>query len=404
MYLDINAFDMKTSNWFYSLCQFLLLIGVIPALGQEKHLIIVEKCLDKRAQFESITYELELKHKLFSHDDTIIRTAKVDLVRNTNDSLFGGYCAIVFDSIWYGYDGKNLMKVNPLEGTIEMVDAAAEPAYYIQSTWINNYVDYGFLKLSRGIMDYFNDGSIVVHSVDTIINELPCLGISFSLPDEQEIYDQTFFIAIDTIEFLLRDKMYSAFFQGNQQYTNWDFKQVLYGHETHIDKLEEANPANFKKVTQMESATISEDTIHFDFATLTGNVLSMDKAFRMTDVEAKFIVLDFWYTSCLPCIKGIPAVNQIHNSYKDKGVAVYGINPIDDAVKNKTRLDKFLQNNPMAYESVLVDAEVGGAVCRGGYPVFIILDRSYQVVYKESGFSENLYHDVSSFLDEALKK
>lgn len=395
---------MKTSAKFCLLLQLFFIIGESTITSQDKNLIIVDKCIDKRAQFESIRYTMELHHKSFSRDDTMYREATVDLVRNESDTLFGGYCAIVFDSFWYGYDGKNLYEVYPLEGTIEMVDVATEPSFYIQGTWVNNFVDYGFLKLSRGILDYFQDELIEVHSSDTIIHDWPCIGISFLLPDEEGIYDQTYFIAIDTIEYILRSKMYSAYFQGNLQYTNWDYKQVQYGHLTQLDKLDEANPTNFKKVIQYENDTTSEDTTEFDFIALTGNILQRDKPFNLTDVKAKFIVLDFWYTSCMPCIKGIPAVNQIYNSYKDKSVAVYGINPIDDAVKNKTRLDKFLQNNPMRYESVLVDAEVGSAVSRGGYPVIIILDQDYQVVYKETGYSENLYHEVSAFLDEALKK
>lgn len=58
----------------------------------------------------------------------------------------------------------------------------------------------------------------------------------------------------------------------------------------------------------------------------------------------------------------------------------------------------------MVYGTILVDKKIGEQVCRAGYPTFIILDQDYKVVYNDSGYSENLFGDVSAFLDEALKK
>ena len=172
-----------------------------------------------------------------------------------------------------------------------------------------------------------------------------------------------------------------------------------------IDKLDKANLTKFINIVQVEIDT-SEVTsnISFDFSLLTGNLLTKDEVFKITNVYAHFIILDFWYTSCYPCIKSIPAVNEIYHTYKDKDIAVYGINPLDDAQKDKTRIDKFLKNNPMGYETIMVDREIGSAVCAEGYPTFIILDQKYNVVYKETGYKENLFQEVSAFLDEALKQ
>jgi thiol-disulfide isomerase/thioredoxin len=352
-----------------------------------------------------MSYTLAINHKAFADNDTFNHVAQIELVRDLSDSLFGGICTIDMDSIWYGYDGHHILRASPGEGTLLVVDATEHPMFYIKGSLVDNFVDYGFLKLSQGLKNYLQEPDISVTFSDTMIGHWPCLGILFKLPDQEDITDQTFFIAIDTIEYHFRNKVYSAYFQGNQQYTNWDYKQVQYGHNTHIEKLQEANLAKFNNIVQYESDTAKQETLNeFDFKLLTGRVLTKDESFRIIDVHAKYTILDFWYSSCYPCIKSIPAVNQIYQGYKDKGVMVCGVNPVDDPIKSKTRLDKFLLNNPMGYETIMVDKQIGQSVCAAGYPTFIILDHNYKVVYKETGYNENLYNEVSAFLDDALKQ
>ena len=396
---------MKSERIIAPVAIIFFLSGMTPLMGQDRNVTIVDKCLEKRSHFESLDYTMEFKHKAFSEDDTLELLANIALVRSKNDSLFGGTCFIDLDSIWYGYDGQHILKASPQEGNLIIVDAAQHPGFYIKGNVVDNFVDYGFLKLSQGLKNYLQEPDIIVTFSDTMIRQWPCLGIFFELPDQGDITNQTFFIAIDTIEYLFRNKMYSAYFQGNQQYTNWDYRQVQYGHNTRIEKLQEANLAMYSNIVQYESDTTKQEHINdFDFKLLTGKVLTKEETFKITDVHAKYTILDFWYTSCYPCIKSIPAINEVYTNYKDQGVAVYGINPVDDAIKNLARLEKFLQNNPMTYETILVDSKVGDAVCGEGYPTFVILDQDYKVVYKETGYNENLFQEVSSFLDEVLKK
>lgn len=47
---------------------------------------------------------------------------------------------------------------------------------------------------------------------------------------------------------------------------------------------------------------------------------------QLEDLRGQGIVLNFWGTWCDPCRKEMPALNQAHNKYKDRGVQVLAVN------------------------------------------------------------------------------
>ena len=54
---------------------------------------------------------------------------------------------------------------------------------------------------------------------------------------------------------------------------------------------------------------------------------------RLNDFKGKYILLDFWFTNCPPCMRGIPKVNAIYEKFKDRNLVVLGINPIDKKIQ-----------------------------------------------------------------------
>src|SRR6188768_1624423 len=151
---------MRTFPIFLTLIKLHFLFGAGLLFGQDNNLSLLEKCLEKREEFNSMKFDLEFKRKSFSTDDTMRPVANVELVRVETDSLFGGYCAIVLDTTWYVYDGTKILKVLPGQQLIEVAVASEMPGMFIKGTWVDNFIDYGFLRRSRGIMQYFQDESI----------------------------------------------------------------------------------------------------------------------------------------------------------------------------------------------------------------------------------------------------
>ncbi len=395
---------MKALSIKRSICIFLQIIFVLSGFAQTRYNVILDKFIEKRNGFESMSYVMELKLKGFSDEDTQSYSAKVELVRILTDTLFGGNFSIqVGDSLWYGYNGSQVMRADLQDSTLTIADIASTPYAFVKSTWADNFLDYGFLKKGQGPKLFLRNPDIKSAFIDTMIGEWPCLGIFFKLPDEDVIQNQTIFMAIDTIEYMVRNRMYSAFFQENEQYTNWLFKDISYGHDSVIQNMDITFEPIIQHVEHYNTDTTYEDKQDaYDYSLLAGKPYNKDDNFRLEDIKTNFIILDFWYSSCYPCIKGIPSVNRLYRDYKDKGVAVYGINMIDDEVKSKARLEKFFKNNLMEYPPIMVDPAVATELGVNAYPTLLVLDKDYQVVFMEEGFSEELYEKVATFLDARL--
>lgn len=49
------------------------------------------------------------------------------------------------------------------------------------------------------------------------------------------------------------------------------------------------------------------------------------KAVRMADYKGKYVLLDFWSSSCIPCLRSVPLLKEAYSTYKDKGFVIIGL-------------------------------------------------------------------------------
>ena len=73
------------------------------------------------------------------------------------------------------------------------------------------------------------------------------------------------------------------------------------------------------------------------------NLVVEEWIFRKPDMNNKFILLDFWGTSCHQCRKLVPMLNKLHNKFKDD-LVIIGLSG-----ESKSRITNFLKKEKMDY-------------------------------------------------------
>ena len=94
------------------------------------------------------------------------------------------------------------------------------------------------------------------------------------------------------------------------------------------------------------------------------------------DLKGKVVLLDFWNIQCAPCIASLPKLQEIHDTYKDRGLVVITCAGGDNK-KTKEFLDKHGYHFPagMSSHQMFLDYAVRGnpsyfMIDRGGYLVW----------------------------------
>jgi peroxiredoxin/YHS domain-containing protein len=72
-------------------------------------------------------------------------------------------------------------------------------------------------------------------------------------------------------------------------------------------------------------APLPRTAVPFTLKTTTGTSISL------ADMRGKLVLIDFWATWCVPCVKSMPAIQKLHTKYSLDGLAVIGISIDDDA-------------------------------------------------------------------------
>jgi len=97
------------------------------------------------------------------------------------------------------------------------------------------------------------------------------------------------------------------------------------------------------------------------------------------------VILDFWATWCKPCIKGFPALQQLHDKYREQGLSVLAVSV--DSPKSRSRVAPFIASQKYTFE-VLLDTEgkVAQKYSAVAIPRTVLISPEGQIVYTSVGY------------------
>ncbi|MEI6669631.1 MAG: TlpA disulfide reductase family protein [Acidobacteriota bacterium] len=120
---------------------------------------------------------------------------------------------------------------------------------------------------------------------------------------------------------------------------------------------------------------------------------------NLASFKGKVIVLDFWATWCGPCKVEIPGFIQLHDQYKDRGLAVIGVQVQDQPEALKPFVDQYRMSYPVLIGMGHDDLEEAFAPM-WGLPTTFIISRDGFVCRKRMGLhsKEQFEKDVLGLL------
>lgn len=127
----------------------------------------------------------------------------------------------------------------------------------------------------------------------------------------------------------------------------------------------------------------------FNLVAVDGSKVSLD------GYQGKFVLLNFWATWCAPCRKEMPAMSNLHNQLKGRGLEVVGVHvgPSLAGVK------KFLQSVPVNF-TILIDKDMSLASWRvRGLPTTFLVNPEGRLIYKAVGEREWDSPEMVKFLN-----
>ncbi|MEO9485518.1 MAG: TlpA disulfide reductase family protein [Ekhidna sp.] len=115
-----------------------------------------------------------------------------------------------------------------------------------------------------------------------------------------------------------------------------------------------------KEVRRMKGSKFPE----FELTTIDG------KTYTNKDFEGKVLVVNFWFSSCKPCIVEMPEMNELVEEYKNEEI-VFLAPTFDD----EERVRKFLTRRDFDYEIVADVKDFCLALNVRSYPTHFVINR-----------------------------
>ena len=123
--------------------------------------------------------------------------------------------------------------------------------------------------------------------------------------------------------------------------------------------------------------------------------------FRLDDVKEGVILMDFWYRSCFPCLKALPAIESLHQQYRSRGLTVLGMNSHD---KDFAKLKKFLAEREVTYPTLMnTDKSLPASLGISGYPCILLVDAATKkVLHVQEGYSDATEAELAGLIETYL--
>lgn len=193
-------------------------------------------------------------------------------------------------------------------------------------------------------------------------------------------------------EYLSNPSFYPLFYGESPE----EVKAIVFVAEERKNKINLATPTNASKTPSRQKSNLfmlGETVPDFQLTTLSG------KEIKLSDYNNQPILLNFWFTTCAPCIKEIPELNELVENFQNEEVLFFAI-----GLDNPERIKTFLKKHPFHYEILTNGLRVARSYGVSSYPTHLLLSPQREVVYVQVGYGKGVIQSIELALKELLEE
>lgn len=391
----------------------LFLSGSLASFAQNA-VDILKKSYDKCQSIQNGYYEMDQYMKFMSNTDTSLSSYTCHFRKLKNDSLFssafhyeqsrkGKVTAEVF------YTGNDFVFTNTWDSTTTIMSKTmwAKEIKLIR----HNFTFYSPLT-SRKSYPILHDTDFIdnTHTFEIVgeetVNTILCYHIKENEMAENDSSDPMKTLRVEYHYWINKSDFIPV------QYSNaidvvMD-KDTMYQYELHVLNKYEINKPQDENTLTLNSLPayyrakdyalplpkpLLKDTFapSWQLLSVAGEKVSLD------DLKGRLVLIDFFYKSCYPCMLAAPALQALHDKYKDKGLTIIGIDPYD---KKEDGIAAFLEKKGITYTVLLGGKDAAIDYRVSAYPTMYLIDKNGKVIFSQEGYSK----EMESTLEEIILK
>lgn len=156
---------------------------------------------------------------------------------------------------------------------------------------------------------------------------------------------------------------------------------------------EEARMAKIKMYENMKSGNfmLKEKAPDFTLKDIDG------KEVDLKEFKGQFVLLNFWFVGCKPCIMEMPELNELVEEFQPQGINFLAI-----GLDSPDRVKSFLKQHEFDYTLLPNGRNVASSYGVSSYPTHLLLDAEGKVIYSQQGYFPGLKYTLRKRLLDIL--